>query len=70
MSSLKRAPLLLVGRGSFLVSPTFPLRVPDSLSGSGTHLPFLRNNMRSRLLSSITGQQSTGLLQACNFDVN
>jgi hypothetical protein len=53
--------------GSLLLRPTPPLRVSDSLSGSGTHLPFLRGRW---LLGSITGQQSAGLFELNNLGVN
>ena len=55
---------------SLLVRPTLTLRVSDSLSGGGTHLACFRGRWCSRLLGSVTGQQITDLLQACNFGVN
>lgn len=54
-----------------LFRPTHALRVPDSLSGSCTHLALLADR-RGGWCSpcSVTGQQSTGLFQLSNLGVN
>ena len=50
--------------------PTLALSVPNSLSGSGTHLALLRGRRCSRRLGSIIGKKGTGFFELSNFGVN
>ena len=62
--------LLFAGSGGFLLRPTLPLCICDSLSSGGTHLAPLPNGWSGRLRGSITGQQSTGLFELGNLEIN